>query len=115
MSKLIIALITTLALSALSAPSFADEQKTKAIIGGGVGGAIGAAVGDELGDRNGAILGSAVGAAIGTAVATADVKPHVDSHRTPVHVEVDVAPTYEQSKHPKGRHCPPGQAKKGRC
>ena len=112
MAKLIIALITTLA---LSAPSLADEQKTKAIIGGGVGGAIGAAVGDELGDRNGAIIGSAVGAAIGTAVATSDAKPHNDGQHSPVHVEVDVAAAQAQSNHPKGRHCPPGQAKKGRC
>jgi hypothetical protein len=112
MSKLIIVLFMTLG---LSAPSFADEQKTKAIIGGGVGGAIGAAVGDELGDRNGAIIGSAVGAAIGTAVATSDVKPHSDGHHIPVRVEVDVAATHPPSKHTKGRHCPPGQAKKGRC
>ena len=112
MAKLILAFIMTLT---LSAPSLADEQKTKAVIGGGVGGAIGAVVGDELGDRNGAIIGSAVGAAIGTAVATSDTKPHVDGHHTPVHVEVDVAATQSQPKHPKGRHCPPGQAKKGRC
>jgi hypothetical protein len=111
MSKLFIALLLTLA---MSSQAFGDGQKTKAVIGGGVGGAIGAAVGDELGDRNGAIVGSAIGAAIGTAVATSDVKPHVQAH-APVYVEVDVAPSRKHSKHPKGRHCPPGQAKKGRC
>lgn len=111
MLKFIITVLVTLT---LSSASFAADQKTKAIIGGGVGGAIGAAVGSELGDRNGAILGSALGAAIGTAVATSEPKPHSTSHiDAPVHVEVGVVASGDH--HPKGWHCPPGQAKKGRC
>jgi hypothetical protein len=34
---------------------------------------------------------------------------HVE--HAPVEVQVDVS----ASGHPHGRHCPPGQAKKGRC
>lgn len=93
-------------------PSWADDvNKTGAAIGGGVGGAVGAVIGAELGDRTGAIVGSAVGAAIGTAVAT---EQRSDDGRTII-VEADrhLVVVIEQSK--KKYHCPPGQAKKGRC
>ncbi len=98
-----------------SAPALADTRKvdTKdAAIGGAVGGAVGAVVGAEIGDRNGAIIGSAVGAAVGTAIATNEQAPsdHPALESIPV-VELSV----QAEGHPKGRHCPPGQAKKGRC
>lgn len=101
----------------MTVPAWAGD-KLEAAVGGGAGGAIGAVVGDELGDRKGAIIGSAVGAAIGTAIATDGndddhEHTHVETHTAPVstvHVEVGSA-----GGHPAGRHCPPGQAKKGRC
>ena len=99
-------------LMVLAEVSWADDQKTKAAVGGGVGGAVGAIVGEELGDREGAIIGSAVGAAIGTAIATNDSEAiREPSEPSAIKVEVDVS----ANKHPHGRHCPPGQAKKGRC
>ncbi len=91
----------------------ADDSKEttkKAAIGGGVGGAVGGAIGAELGDRKGAIIGAAVGAAIGATIATEGEKAD-----TKVHTEVVVIPHVEANHHPKGKHCPPGQAKKGRC
>ena len=99
---------TTLILAALlAAPAaWADDQRVKAAIGGGVGGAAGAVIGEELGDRKGAIVGAAVGGAIGAAVATSERAPDAPE----VHVHATPAPA-----HPPGRHCPPGQAKKGRC
>ena len=92
----------------------ADDSDSKKItkeaaIGGGVGGALGGAIGAELGDRKGAIIGAAVGAAIGATVATEGVA------NTDAKTEVVVIPHVEADHHPKGRHCPPGQAKKGRC
>jgi len=116
MSRIIAALVSTLVL--LAAHGWADEvDKTNAAIGGGVGGAVGAVVGAELGDRNGAIVGSALGAAVGTAVAT-EGDNHHDGHRNHAgavvepHVEVHVVGNHG---HGYGKHCPPGQAKKGRC
>ena len=106
--------LLALALLCLAPQAWADDDKIKAAVGGGIGGAVGAVVGDELGDRKGAIVGSAIGAAIGTAMATAEDKPRVDAvneGNAVVVVEVEVQP----NAHPKGRHCPPGQAKKGRC
>ncbi len=73
--------------------------------------AVGAIVGDEVGDRKGAIIGSAIGAAVGTAIVTQDGHDHAsDVNVVPIDVEIVV-----HKEHPKGRHCPPGQAKKGRC
>ncbi len=94
-----------------SSVSLADDEKTKVAIGGGVGGAIGAVIGEEIGDREGAIIGSALGAAIGTAVATQESGSE-EAISGSSHVEISVN---SQKKHPKSRHCPPGQAKKGRC
>ena len=91
----------------LSSQSWAGD-KLEAAIGGGAGGAVGAVIGDELGDRNGAIIGAAAGAAIGVAIATDDDKP---SSREDAEVIREISST----GHPQGRHCPPGQAKKGRC
>ena len=94
-----------------AAQVFADDAtKVELAVGGGIGGAVGAVVGNELGDRKGAIVGSALGAAIGTPIVTKDKKPKVKS--TP-RVAVDIA--IESTDHRRGRHCPPGQAKKGRC
>jgi outer membrane lipoprotein SlyB len=96
----------------VAVPSWADDvNKTDAVIGAGVGAAVGAVIGDELGDRKGAIVGSAVGAAIGTAIATES-----NSHggRTIV-IEANPQPVIIVQQSKKKHHCPPGQAKKGRC
>ncbi len=94
----------------VTAQAWADE-KVKIAVGAGVGAAVGAVVGDEVGDRKGAIIGSAIGAAVGTAIVTQDGHHHLsDVEVVPVEVEIVV-----HEGHPKGRHCPPGQAKKGRC
>jgi hypothetical protein len=86
-----------------------DEVTVDAAIGGGIGGAAGGAIGAEIGGRKGAIVGSAAGAAIGAAIATdgpdqAHPKHHYARHGY-----------YPKGGHPHYRHCPPGQAKKGRC
>ena len=91
-----------------SAQTCFAADKVEAAVGGGVGGAVGAVVGEELGGRTGAIIGAGVGAAVGVAVAT-DNNRDDNSNAA---VEVIVSST---DVHPKGRHCPPGQAKKGRC
>lgn len=93
----------------LSTPVFADSSTLDAAIGGGLGGAAGAALGNEIGGREGAIIGGALGGAAGTALAT---DPDVRVKRPAVEPE----PRYY--RHPVGHpyiHCPPGQAKKGRC
>ena len=88
-------------------------DKVEAVVGGAAGGAVGAIIGDELGDRKGAIIGAGVGAAVGTAIATDgndNPKHRHDAHDGHVPVE---AGGYHSHGH--GYHCPPGQAKKGRC
>jgi hypothetical protein len=94
----------------------ADNLVGEAALGGGVGGALGGAVGASVGGRDGAIIGSALGAAVGTAVATDDEEPprHVHDHRVRERVEVHEHHHYYRER-PAYRHCPPGQAKKGRC
>ena len=84
-------------------------DKVEAAIGGGVGGAVGAVIGDELGDRQGAIIGAGVGAAVGAAIATDGNTPGYEKDR-----DGTVSVVVVDQGHP-GRHCPPGQAKKGRC
>ena len=104
-------------LLSFSLTAVADDDKVEAAIGGGVGGAVGAVIGEELGDKEGAIIGAGVGAAVGAAIAIdedEDKKDGVDvdvDHPHDVSVEIGVV----ESGHPKGRFCPPGQAKKGRC
>lgn len=88
--------------------AIADDDRVKAAIGGGAGGAVGAVIGQELGDRNGAIVGAAVGGAVGAAIATDDDGKSNSEHH-------ESAAEFARSGHPEGRHCPPGQAKKGRC
>ena len=105
--------------SILADDSDAEKITKEAAIGGGVGGALGGAIGAELGDRKGAIIGAAVGAAIGATIATeggtADAKTGHTANLK-LHPEIVVViPHGEADQHPKGRHCPPGQAKKGRC
>jgi len=100
----------TLLLFALTTGSaVAGDTTLDAAIGGGIGGAAGGAVGAELGGRDGAILGGALGAAVGTAIST-------DSASRAPYDRVEV---YRDNRrhygHPFYRHCPPGQAKKGRC
>lgn len=100
--------LRTLALFAtlsLSAAAQADNSTVDAAIGAGIG----AAVGNEVGGREGAVLGGAIGAAIGTA----DSGDH--EHRARVQTEVRHQDANAPSGHPGGYHCPPGQAKKGRC
>ena len=109
MTRLVVYVIATMLLLSTQTVR-AGEDRTEAVVGGAVGGAVGAAIGNELGDRNGAIVGAAVGAAVGTAVATDDDGDGKRNASVPVKVEVGAA-----SGHPHGRHCPPGQAKKGRC
>ena len=99
-------LITTMVIAPLSASA---DDKVKTAIGGGVGGAVGAVIGEELGDKEGAIVGAGVGAAIGAALATdEDSGRRNEARRETVVVHVDGPPAH-------GKHCPPGQAKKGRC
>jgi len=76
-----------------------------AAIGGGIGGAVGAVVGNEVAGRDGAIIGGAIGAAAGVAVNTED-----DTGKSKTKVSGSL-----NTGHPQGYHCPPGQAKKGRC
>ena len=96
---------------AVTHASWAGDKK-EAAVGGAIGGALGAVVGEELGDRKGAIVGAAIGAAIGTAIAIDDDKTSQEpSVSSAVKIEVDVS----APEHPQVRHCPPGQAKKGRC
>jgi hypothetical protein len=97
------------ALSLVSVQASADNSTIDAAIGGGIGGAAGAAIGNEVGGRDGAIMGGAVGAAIGTAVNT-DEGTH--------HRSAPVAGSRDEYRSPAAQpsyHCPPGQAKKGRC
>ncbi len=112
--------------SILADDSDSAKITKEAAIGGGVGGALGGAIGAELGDRKGAIIGAAVGAAIGATMATKGGTIATDSGTTDaktghtanlkLHPEIVVViPHGEADQHPKGRHCPPGQAKKGRC
>jgi len=106
-------LSTILFLCLTSATAFAGEQTTDAAVGGGIGGAIGAAIGAEIDGRNGAIIGGGVGAAIGAAVATEYDKTPASPYSN---TYTGVPSSYSvRTGHPKGYHCPPGQAKKDRC
>lgn len=105
--------------SILADDSDSAKITKEAAIGGGVGGALGGAIGAELGDRKGAIIGAAVGAAIGATIATEGGAIATEGDHTAnlkLHPGIVVViPHDEADHHPKGRHCPPGQAKKGRC
>ncbi len=108
--------------SILADDSDSAKITKEAAIGGGVGGALGGAIGAELGDRKGAIIGAAVGAAIGATIATEGGSIATEGGTTghtanlKLHPEIVVViPHDEADHHPNGRHCPPGQAKKGRC
>jgi len=87
-----------------AAAAQADNKTLDAAIGGGLG----AAIGNEIGGRNGAIVGGALGAAVGTS-GSHDSAP---APRTEVHYEKR---SRESNVPGPGYHCPPGQAKKGRC
>ena len=95
-----------LALSLVLATSaHAGNSTLDAAIGGGIG----AAIGNEVGGREGAIVGGALGAAIATSGSN-DKDLH---HATPsAEINYEVKPTGRAKP---GNHCPPGQAKKGRC
>ena len=85
---------------------YADNKTLEAAVGAGVG----AAIGNEVGGREGAIVGGAVGAVIGTSGHDGK-KVSSPQPSTTIHYEVQD----KSDGHPSGRHCPPGQAKKGRC
>jgi len=92
----------------------AGNSTWDAAVGGGLGGAAGAAIGNEIGGRDGAILGSALGAAAGTAITTDNGSDH--GKQPPRSATYGSQRMY--NSHPVGHpryHCPPGQAKKGRC
>ena len=104
-------IVAALLVLMVSSPAMADDDRVKTAVAAGAGAAVGSVIGDELGDRKGAIIGSAVGAAVGAAVVTDGDDDH--HHRSGDGVVV-VAPVVSTG-HPHVRHCPPGQAKKGRC
>lgn len=93
----------TLAAAILFSPAlYAGNNTLETAVGAGVG----AAIGNEVGGRDGAIIGGAVGAAIGSSGQDSN------RHSAPVvHYEVNE----HKAEQPSGYHCPPGQAKKGRC
>jgi hypothetical protein len=105
-----------LALMLVTVEVSADNSTLDAAIGGGIGGAAGAAIGNELGGRDGAIIGGSVGAAIGIAVSSNQGTRYVAPRKEP-HYNY----SYPRNSYPRyggghpGYHCPPGQAKKGRC
>jgi hypothetical protein len=115
-----------LALALIAVEANADSTTLDAAIGGALGGAAGAASGNEVGGRQGAILGGALGAAAGTAVTTDQGSRHVAPHNhynaaPPGGAYYGAPPrdprygySYTGGGNP-GYHCPPGQAKKGRC
>lgn len=99
-----------------SGPIAADDSTLDAAIGGGVGGAVGAAIGNEAGGREGAIAGGAIGAAVGTAITTKDsASSSSDNKVAKEPAMTGYHPAPGSGAHPGSRHCPPGQAKKGRC
>ena len=96
----------------------AGNDTLDAAIGGGIGGAVGAAIGNELGGRNGAIIGGALGATAGAHIATDRDAHHGASQRNLYHRDAYRDPRYEYHLQRSGSpdyHCPPGQARKGRC
>jgi len=103
----------TILLAALALPAsgaLAGDLHRDAAIGGAVGGAIGGVVGAEVGGREGAVIGSGIGAAVGTGIATEGTADKGVSRERHQHVE-----PVERDHHPRGRFCPPGLAKQGRC
>jgi outer membrane lipoprotein SlyB len=107
----ILRILLVASLPVMAQPALSRDLTIDSAVGGGIGGAVGGAVGAELGGRNGAIIGSGVGAAVGTAIATNDYKTE---EQEPPQTKVEVNYRTEK-KHPHTHHCPPGQAKKGRC
>lgn len=89
-----------------SANLYADNKVLETAVGAGIG----AAIGNEVGGRDGAIVGGVVGAVVGASVGD-DSKPAAPRPAPSMHYEVH----QERSAHPDAQHCPPGQAKKGRC
>ena len=104
--------IFCLGLLVLATGSALADDKVKAAVGGGVGGAVGAAIGEELGNREGAIIGAGIGAAVGAAITTDDHDR--DRNASPAEANAIVVIRHDAPQ-AHGRHCPPGQAKKGRC
>jgi len=118
MKSVMCVLVLTFAL--LCSNANARNDSLDAAIGAGVGGALGAAIGNELGGRDGAMIGGALGATAGAGVATGGgghhVQPYHDPYRRDVYREPVRVPNYQyQPSGGAGYHCPPGQAKKGRC
>ncbi len=89
-----------------SANLYADNKVLETAVGAGIG----AAIGNEVGGRDGAIVGGVVGAVVGASIGD-DGKPVATRPAPVIHYDVQ----QERSAHPAAQHCPPGQAKKGRC
>ncbi len=96
-----------LSASLLFAPALYADNKTLDIA---IGAGVGAVIGNEVGGREGAILGGAVGAAIGSGD---DGGKRYSPRQTEAPIRHDV--DERSGRAPSGYHCPPGQAKKGRC
>lgn len=104
----------------LTAPAGAGSLTGSAALGGGLGGALGAFVGSEIGGTSGAVVGGAIGGAAGAAIATQGrERQRVVIRERPVAMAPyywdDDPPRYRYYAPVKGRFCPPGKAKKGRC
>ena len=97
---------------AFSTPALADDEKLRTALGAAAGAAAGAIVGDEAAGRDGAIVGAALGGAAGAALASSPEANHGKGQKS---ATVSVTLQDQTSTHPRTRHCPPGQAKNGRC
>ena len=87
--------------------AMADNQSLNAALGGALGGGLGALVGNEIGGRGGAILGGGLGGAAGAAVTTRE------RHYSRGYRDYD---DYDDHRHGyRGRHCPPGHWRNGKC
>ena len=100
--------VTSLYLSTLATPVIADDETLRTAVGAAAGAAAGAIAGDALAGREGAISGAALGGAAGAAIASSSRNPDDDPAQAEHHRKV-------AKTHPHTSHCPPGQAKKGRC
>ena len=110
----IVLFVSLIVFVSLASAEHDDNVTTEAAIGGGLGGAAGGAIGAEIGGREGAVLGAAAGAALGTVIATDKKQIYSEDHR--YHRDIrEPVPYSTRGRHPSYRHCPPGQAKKGRC
>ena len=104
--------LISLSCAATSMSAQADDDKVRTALGAAAGAAAGAIIGGEVAGRDGAIAGAAIGGAAGAAVTSSPESDHSDRTKT---AKVSVYLNDGAKAHPRTRHCPPGQAKKGRC